>query len=103
MTMTNNPRSGYNSGNRPRRQKKRSYGEAVKLYFHDADKAQLVKIFRALGMFFAGYAPFAVVNDAIPPFIGVVDDPTIPVGFVAAIYIWRRLQHYRSPNYLPRD
>ena len=85
---------------------RRPFREALGLWLQDTDKTHLVRLARAVLLVLAGYAPFAVLNDALIPFtfgLALVDNVEIPIGVLAAIKIYFDIRKYQSPNYHPRS
>lgn len=84
---------------------RRSFGEAFGLWLRDTDKGQLFVLTRALLLVLAGYAPFAVLDDALIPFtfgLSLLDNLEIPIGVIAAVKIWSDVRKYQNPDYRPR-
>lgn len=83
---------------------KRPWFEAFKLYLHDANKLQLIRIVRVFLVLLAGYAPIAILDDFLAPFtfgLPIIDDLEIPLGIIAAIKLLidvRKYQYYDLPN-----
>src|SRR5690348_1860107 len=94
--LITDPQPNYQAYERPERI---SFFEAFKLYLRDADKFRLLGVLRAFTLFFAGYAPFAALNDALAPFalgIPLVDDLEIPIGIIAALKIYHDVRKYQK-------
>ncbi|HEY2003549.1 MAG TPA: hypothetical protein VGH44_00350 [Candidatus Saccharimonadia bacterium] len=84
---------------------RRTFWEASRLWLRDANKFHLLGLFRVVLLVFAGYAPFAALNDALAPFtfgLPFLDDLEIPIGLIAALKIFHDIQRYRDPTYRPR-
>jgi hypothetical protein len=87
------------------RPERRTFWEALGLWLRDTDKGQLFVLSRALLLVLAGYAPFAVLNDALIPFtfgLALVDNLEIPIGIIAAVKIFSDVRKYQNPDYRPR-
>jgi hypothetical protein len=84
---------------------RRSFGEAFGLWLRDTDKGQLFVLGRALLLVLAGYAPFALLNDALVPFtfgLALIDNLEIPIGVIAAVKIFSDVRKYQNPDYRPK-